>query len=250
VEEAGSAVHAPLPSLDLGAYSPEFRADAESDGSSEAPSSGETYFAPETSPVPSVPSRPAHSGSAARANSPVAPSTGTGSAPAPRCVGCGGISSAVHSCGAPLCQHCIGSFPKCPKCGQPISTDNTRGAEGMVVHSSSGRPTPSSGGGGIRGVFQRTKTTGPKPGAPAGPRRDHPPTTGRPGGDGKGITPSSGNLPPSRKDPGPTGSARTASPPAAADGKPLVAKVPEPPAPPAAPVVRPRRDKPDDEPRL
>ncbi|MGB7123648.1 MAG: tetratricopeptide repeat protein, partial [Thermoplasmata archaeon] len=172
VEEAGSAVHAPLPSLDLGQYSPEFREGGAAEGADELTASGEAYFAPENSPAPSAPAAPA-------APAPYVPSTtratgggGTAGPSAPRCVGCGGIASALHVCGAPLCQHCIGQFPKCPKCGQPISTDNTRAATGAVVHAASPRAAP--GGGGIRGVFQRTKSGTPKATEPAAARKDHP----------------------------------------------------------------------------
>ncbi len=235
VEEAGSAVHAPLPSLDLGAYSPEFRSGGGPGEAPEGPVSGEVYFAPETSPAgtPGAESpRPTNSATMGDAAAPGAAAT---AAAQPRCVGCGGIASAVHSCGAPLCQHCIGSFPKCPKCGQPISTDNTHAAAGAVIHPTSSRP---SGGGGLRGVFQRSKSSNSRAGEPVPGKKDHPATAARPG--------------PERK-PAPAASpgASTKDGPATTDSRPAPPKaVPEPPAPPATPVVKPRRDRADDEPRL
>ncbi|MGC2360556.1 MAG: tetratricopeptide repeat protein, partial [Thermoplasmata archaeon] len=197
VEEAGSAVHAPLPSLDLGAYSPEFRASADTGAGTDAPVAGDEYFAPETKPAPSP-------GAAAVGSAPYTPSTvaatpasGSTSAPAPpRCVGCGGIASALHSCGAPLCQHCIGSFPKCPKCGQPITTDNTRAATGRELHSASGRVPSTGSGGGIRGVFQRSKSPGAKPSESAAAKKDHPGGASRPAADRKAPLTTSAPAPP------------------------------------------------------
>ena len=122
VESSGSAVHAPLPSLDLGRYSPEFRAQ---DSGGHTPSSGVEYFAPNLvgGPGPEAPEpethEVGHSGSHA-----------TGEASAMRCVGCGGIASIVHSCGAPICQHCIAQFHTCPKCGQPIGPTTSRALGG------------------------------------------------------------------------------------------------------------------------
>ncbi len=245
VEEAGSAVHAPLPSLDLGAYSPEFRSGEGPAGPAAAPATaspaGEVYFAPENVPSLSADSvMPAEgAGPEVAPATTVSPAHGASDA-APRCVGCGGIASAIHSCGAPLCQHCIGSFPNCPKCGRPISTDNTRAAAGAVVHSAGSRGSGS--GGGIRTVFQR-----PKPGAAKGEpaRKEHTVSPPKAGGPAK---PPAAAPPSVRKE-----AATAASSPAPAPGaapKPGTAKVPEPPAPPTAPVAKPRRDKADDEPRL
>jgi tetratricopeptide (TPR) repeat protein len=233
VEEAGSAVHAPLPSLDLGAYSPEFRATADTPALPDA--DGEAFFAPETRPAPG-PVAPATAAPPAGVAGPaVADAT-----PA-RCVGCGGIASVYHACGAPLCQHCVGQFPNCPKCGQPISTDNTRATAGAVLHSTSSGAPPAPGG--LRGVFHRSK-----PVAVPG-RRDHPTAVAKPAGERKPGTPAA-----------PAGAPKpAASPaPAPAKGAPAVGapakaappKVPEPPAPPPQPVVRPKREKADDEPRL
>ena len=252
VEEAGSAVHAPLPTLDLGAYSPEFRSPDVTGEPIALPESGEAYFAPENepaispgaaAPAPAVHAAPAPATRASPAHA--AGASGSGA----RCVGCGGIASALHSCGAPLCQHCIGSFPKCPKCGQPISTDNTRAAPGAVVHSTSARPAGGSGGG-LRSVFQRSKPAASK-GEPAG-RKDHPapaparaPPERRAPATGAGATPARKDAPPAA---GPrTGTAAAAG---TAEAKAPAAKVPEPPAPPSPPVVKPRREKTDDEPRL
>lgn len=240
VEEAGSAVHAPLPSLDLGAYSPEFRAESSGDEPAVLPASGDEYFAPETTAAPSSgapsPNVPSYQPSVVAS---AGPAGASGAATQQRCVGCGGIASALHSCGAPLCQHCIGSFPKCPKCGQPISTDNTRAAAGAVVQSAGGRPTPTSGGGGLRGVLQRVRSSG----APA-PKKETPAPAGRPG-DRKSGPPVTASVGASPAKGGPAAGAKTtgAHPPTAS-------KVAEPPAPPAAPLAKPRREKSDDEPRL
>jgi len=256
VEEAGAAVHAPLPSLDLGAYSPEFRTEAPpADAAGPAPA-GEEYFAPETRPAPASAPAPAPSApaprSAARAPAPApqhqavlyAPSIGlAGPVPPttsrPRCVGCGGIASAVHVCGAPLCQHCIGQFPKCPKCGQPISTDNTRGTAGTAVHA------------GSRGAARaRTPTPAARregaPPRPPGERRAAAPTTRAP----SPPPARAATAPAPRPATGPVSAGPPApgAPPPAAN--PSATKMAEPPVPPSSPAVRPRRDKPDDEPRL
>jgi len=245
VEEAGSAVHAPLPSLDLGAYSPEFRAGDGPEGPSApaapAPAAGDVYFAPEN--IPALASSPgtddAGIGSGGYpADAPSTMPSTPGDTPA-RCVGCGGIASALHSCGAPLCQHCIGSFPNCPKCGRPISTDNTRAAPGAVVHGTSARP-----GSGGRGPAPRSK---PPVGKGEPPRKDHPAASARPGTAPK-PTGASAATPPRRETV--PADAPVASAPPAAGAKPAAAKVPEPPAPPAAAAPKPRREKTDDEPRL
>ncbi|HTT25944.1 MAG TPA: tetratricopeptide repeat protein, partial [Thermoplasmata archaeon] len=92
VEGAGHSGHAPLPSLDLGRYTPEFRAAKEPE-----PAEGDRFFAPEN--VPAWDSTPTHTSTPAAA----APSRSgagshrTASASAPphpttvRCVGCGGL---------------------------------------------------------------------------------------------------------------------------------------------------------------
>ncbi|MGA8543177.1 MAG: tetratricopeptide repeat protein [Thermoplasmata archaeon] len=239
VEQAGSAVHAPLPSLDLGAYSPEFASSGTAEEAPTMPAAGDEYFAPETRPSVSPGASPAAPGGFSPSVV-VATSPSTSATPsAPRCVGCGGIASAVHSCGAPLCQHCIGTFPKCPKCNQPISTDNTRAATGVAMQSTSGRTTTASSGG-LRGVFQRSKGTGAKSGGGSPSKKD----------DRRGGAPSpAGGTASGKKDGQNPTPARTSSPPAATGTAPA-SKVPEPPAPPTAPVVKPRREKGDDEPRL
>ena len=246
VEQAGSAVHAPLPSLDLGAYSPEFRAGDAPSAPLEMPASGDVYFAPETAPALSPGTGPISAVPAApRAAAPAAAPPHSGASAPARCVGCGGIASAVHSCSAPLCQHCIGSFPNCPKCGQPISTDNTHAATGAVVHSTSAKPAAS--GGGIRGVFQRSKSSGAKSDSA---KKDHPAPAGKGGAAGKPPAAATAAAPATRKD-GAGAAGSHAAPPATGAAPAVVAsKVPEPPAPPAAAVAKPRREKPDDEPRL
>jgi tetratricopeptide (TPR) repeat protein len=248
VEEAGSAVHAPLPSIDLGAYSPEFRGGGGPEGAAEPPASGESYFAPENAPAPAAARAPA------AAPAPYVPSTtraAGGAAPtaasAPRCVGCGGIASAYHACGAALCQHCIAQFPKCPKCNLPISTDNTRPLSGGAMHPTTAR-APASGGGGIRGVFQRSKSTAARPMDSMTSKKDHPTSAPRKGTSSGGPPTSGAARAPAAATPAAAPS--SAAGPAPAASRPAAPKVPEPPAPPAAPVVKPRREKPDDEPRL
>ncbi len=264
VEEAGSAVHAPLPSLDLGAYSPEFRASTSGEAGAPEPDSGETAeFAPpeavpaeeaaSTPPDWSIPP-PGHGTAAAHA----AATRGGGSATVARCVGCGGIASVRHACSAPLCQHCIGQFPNCPKCGQPVTTSSTRAVDGVVVQAAAPRTGRGGGGigGGIRSVFGRSKparSEPPEPKAsapraehaaktPHAPTAPHPPAAVRP--------PAEKGKPAERSAPAAHHAAAT---PAAAESKPAPKGPPEPPAPPTAsatPPPRPRREKRDDEPRL
>ena len=118
VETAGRAVHAPLPSLDLGAYTPEFRSAA---ASSAAPrgAARPVAAAPMVAEDDLFPAA-SRQGSGTRAARPPPPAAG----PA-RCVGCGGIASVLHECGAPLCHQCIAQFHTCPKCGQPVTTANS-----------------------------------------------------------------------------------------------------------------------------
>jgi tetratricopeptide (TPR) repeat protein len=249
VEEAGSAVHAPLPSLDLGAYSPEFRASE----TGEAPPAGETYYAPEATPGAEMAAVPPVAGERWTAvpagpaghEAPASSAPPSASAAVSRCVGCGGIASVVHSCSAPLCQHCIGQFPNCPKCGQPISTASTRPLEGVVVHSTapraSGRPAGALGG--LKGVFSRTKAPAPKPETPpaktGSSRPEHAAKPGHPAGEkSRTATP-----------PGPHRDS-AASEPTGKESKPPAKAIPEPPAPPSPTAPKPRREKHDDEPRL
>ncbi len=245
VELSGAAVHAPVPSLDLGAYSPEFRTGAPAGpGSAEAAEEeSERFFAPETTPAPSPGAPPVEASGrpgpgATRSAAPERVFAPTGS---PRCVGCGGVSSILHACGAPLCQHCIGQFPKCPKCGQPVSPLTVRPVDGVQVHSTTAaRSAPTKTGGAtaaLKGVFQRTKPPSPKPAvhpsnAPE-PARATKPAPERP----PGSTPAAPTGPPAKR------------PPTAAPPKPGAAPPPEPPAPPP-PTPRPRRERTDDEPRL
>lgn len=245
VEDAGSAVHAPLPSLDFGAYSPEFRSAPAAGEPSELPTTADTYFAPETAPAHSPGTG---AGPTASYQPSVVTAPGTAGESSPRCVGCGGIASVLHSCGVPLCQHCIGSFPKCPKCGEPISTDNTRATAGAVLHSTS--PRAAAAGGGIRGVFQRARGSPARSAEAGAPKKDHTTGSTHAASERKSAsTPSATSNAPARKDASAPPSARTAGP-SATEGRPNAPKVPEPPLPPATPVVKPRREKSDDEPRL
>ncbi len=127
VETAGSAVHAPLPTLDLGRYSPEFRGDA--GASTEA---GEVFFAPENVPAATsaVPAGSTHAAGHPAGPTHVAPAT----VATARCVGCGGIASIEHECGAPLCQHCVAQFHTCPKCGRAITPTSSRSLGAPSAH--------------------------------------------------------------------------------------------------------------------
>jgi tetratricopeptide (TPR) repeat protein len=243
VEQSGAAVHAPVPSLDLGAYSPEFRAGTPSGpgAAEEAEEDSERFFAPETTPAPSpgAPSVEAPSHAAiTTAQSTVASERTFAPTGSPRCVGCGGVSSVLHGCGAPLCQHCIGQFPKCPKCGQPVSPMTVRPVDGVQIQTSSPSRSGATKGGGtagaIKGVFQRTKPAAPKVPAhavsPAEPARSAKSGAERP------HAPSPAGSPAKR-------------PPAAVAPSAPAATPPEPPAPPP-PATRPKRERTDDEPRL
>lgn len=256
VEQAGSAVHAPLAALDLGAYSPEFRTReeagvesvvAEGYPASEIPEGGGSVVIPgpagEWSPT------------TATAPTPVSDALPPGhSATSARCVGCGGIASVAHGCGAPLCQHCIGQFPNCPKCGQPVTTVTTRPLEGVSVQTPAGRTVARGGAvAGLKGVFQR------KP-APVRPEPAHheahvvkPAPSGRPEPPAKPTRPATERP---RSTPTPAPKAVTKSPTPVTPGsaaptptKPPAKTVPEPPVP-VTPTPRPRREKTDDEPRL
>jgi tetratricopeptide (TPR) repeat protein len=250
VEEAGAAVHAPLPTLDLGAYSPEFRAPE----GTEPAAAGEPYLtagatsAAPTAPEAGVAAAPVAAGdwTATPEGPEVAPSTltATGS-PVPRCVGCGGIASVVHACSAPLCQHCIGQFPNCPKCGEAVSTLNTHPLDGVTVHTPrSHLPTRTGGAlGSLKGVFQRSKAP-PARAEPAGvkaapAKAEHPAKPTHPVVEKARAAPAAPPAP--RKD-------VVASPPKGPgpEAKPLS----EPPLPPAPTATRPKREKRDDEPRL
>ncbi|MGP8073229.1 MAG: tetratricopeptide repeat protein [Thermoplasmata archaeon] len=238
VEESGATAHAPLPSLDLGAYSPEFRTPAAPAGpgaEEAAEEAGERYFSPETTPAPSP-------GAAAPPTShppPAASTTVSPAAPAARCIGCGGIASVRHSCGSPLCQHCIGQFPHCPKCGQSISPISVAPLAGVMIQTTAARPARSPPlTAGLKGVFSRNKAPAKPPshaGGPAPEAAKNPRPSGPPGRAPVAAPPAAARKP------APTGAV-----PAPQGAKPA-AIVPEPPAP---PPPRPRREKPDDEPRL
>jgi tetratricopeptide (TPR) repeat protein len=260
VEQAGSAVHAPLASLDLGAYSPEFRsretAEAGAEGSEEyagtlAPSEAAPGVETVVVPAPSE----EWSAEVAGTDGPGgAVSSPTHGASAARCVGCGGLASVAHSCGAPLCQHCIGQFPSCPKCGQPVTTVTCRPLDGVTLQSPAGRTVARGGAiSGLKGVFQRKpappKTEAPHheghPAKPAAPARPEPPAkAARPAAE-RPRTPAPPTSRPPTKAATPAAPAAPAAPPGKAPAKPA----PEPPGP-VTPPARPRREKPDDEPRL
>ncbi|MFZ1022515.1 MAG: tetratricopeptide repeat protein, partial [Thermoplasmata archaeon] len=166
VEEAGSAVHAPLPSLDLGEYSPEFRG-----GGDESQAEHPAYIAPENVPATSAGSTSTAASEpmatpnwstvpTAEPTAAVEPSHGTTAPAGARCVGCGGIASIVHACGAPLCQHCIGRFQTCPKCGQPVTSVSSRAVDGVTMTPSRPAHTARSGNLSIKSVFQRSKGGG------------------------------------------------------------------------------------------
>jgi tetratricopeptide (TPR) repeat protein len=156
VEAAGATVHTPLPSLDLGAYTPEFRA---------------------TLPEPLMSHRGGpHAAAATEALvSPLPPEALSGGAerPTPRCLGCGGLASVIHTCGAPVCAHCIVEFKVCPKCHQPIelppppppprpeeAADSPQHAAGRSApsHPAGGHPKPK-----VREHAEEPEEPGPKP---------------------------------------------------------------------------------------
>ncbi|MGA8603951.1 MAG: tetratricopeptide repeat protein, partial [Thermoplasmata archaeon] len=258
VEQAGSAVHAPLASLDLGAYSPEFRsreaAQESSEGSEDFPAAVPTSEIPggvETVVIPS-PSADWDTGVAYTPGPSVSPSAA--STAAPRCVGCGGLASVAHSCGAPLCQHCIGQFPSCPKCGQSVTTDSTRPLDGVTVQTPSGRTVARGTGlSSIKGVFQRkpaslkTETVHHEAHAtrPAPSSRPEPPSKGA---KATAEHPRSSTAPAPKSPTKPT-TGSTSVVPATAPPKSASKPVADSPAP-VVPAPRPRREKTDDEPRL
>lgn len=247
VEAAGSAVHAPLPTLDLGAYSPEFRTPEPAEGDAKAPEAPAVHRAAAAHARPAAPAAAADWSGPPNAEE-SAPPHGRAhghpaSGPVARCVGCGGIASVVHTCSAPLCQHCIGQFPHCPKCGQPVTTHSTRPLEGVALHAPSGHPVghAPAGSGGLKGVFQRSKPSAP-------PSHDEPSHSGAASNHaGKANAPdrpkAAGGGPPARTEP-------NAGPAPTRDGRVASKSIPEPPPPPPPPAGRPKREKRDDEPRL
>ncbi|MGB6500903.1 MAG: tetratricopeptide repeat protein [Thermoplasmata archaeon] len=247
VEEAGSAVHAPLPSLDLGAYSPEFRAPAK-----------ETSPPPPPEPVPASSRGPdaAHhlprsvgperehaaergSRTGATAASARGHAADVGPSASARCLGCGGVASVVHVCGATRCHTCVGQYPHCPKCGQPVPTESLRpihppseshpskaSGSGAAPSAPAHRPKPS-GGGTPRPATSEAPT---KTEAKAEPRAERPP---RPAATERSKQSPAGPSPaPRAPPPSPSSKDDTAEPGAE-------------PAPP-----KPKREKTDDEPRL
>jgi hypothetical protein len=162
VEEVGSAVRAPLPSLDLGAYSPEFRA---TPGDSAAAES-DRFFA--TGGTASAKSSGAESHGPAGGGHGGHPTAAAAAANEPRCVGCGGIASSVHVCGAPLCHTCVGQYPHCSKCGQPVPANSLRPIR-ISVRESHGphalAPAPGAAED-AHAAARKAKSTGPEPGRP------------------------------------------------------------------------------------
>ncbi|HEV2166290.1 MAG TPA: tetratricopeptide repeat protein, partial [Thermoplasmata archaeon] len=115
VESSGSAAHAPIASLDFGAYAPR------GEGPTGPSASEDADFFPGAEPAPVVgqnaapEAHPHHEAGKTEADGrrPLASQA--------RCVGCGGLASILHTCGAPVCAHCIVEFGTCPKCRQPAS---------------------------------------------------------------------------------------------------------------------------------
>ncbi|MCI4363524.1 MAG: tetratricopeptide repeat protein [Thermoplasmata archaeon] len=214
VEMAGSAVHAPLPSVDLGQYTPEFR----EAGSGSASVAHETHgAAPPPEPFFPVDDEAVHA--AVPAPAPTSEPLATTAPPGggARCLGCGGLAALVHVCGAPLCSSCVAQFPACPKCHQAVAPSNSRSltehgtARGAGRASAPRASAPAAKPAGvhpIRGLFNRARGASAKP---AG---------GRP-------------RPRAAADPGTTA--------------PVPEEEPDAPAPPPPPRVREKRD---DEPRL
>jgi tetratricopeptide (TPR) repeat protein len=122
VESAGSAVHAPLPSLDLASLGPEFQASGV-EGDAVVVSRGAVAAAVDVVPTPVASATPVVVRPMASHGAAVVPAR---SIPQPaanaRCVGCGGIASVVHECGAPLCHSCVAQFRTCPKCRKGVTT--------------------------------------------------------------------------------------------------------------------------------
>ncbi len=190
VESAGSAAHAPIPSLDFGEFAPEGAVHAPSG----APGSADPDFFPAegadaTHPEPER-SHPTKAGAAS-------PATPAPMASHARCVGCGGLASIVHTCGAPVCAHCVVEFGTCPKCRQPASLPppSDAGAPPRHITASEAPPTqhaapkapPSGTIHALRQAVSRSKPPPPKPApaakapastppkAPASPPDDHEP---------------------------------------------------------------------------
>ena len=250
VERASDAAHPPLPAVDLASHSPEFREIDE-------PVDGSTYFAPAPAPValPRAESSPKPSGGRRSHRWPLGVGLlGTQRAAArdggsPRCIACGGIASVVHGCGATLCQPCTHQFGRCPKCGAPFAEPTTPaphdpiGASGPFLSAAaprapSVRPAPP--------VAVLPQEVGLPPPQARPTERSRPPPNIPPPLDPKARSPSTARAAQSRSE---------ALPPAKAAGggkRPeSAARSPGPLASGSAPPTpRPRRDRPDDEPRL
>ena len=163
VESAGSAVHAPLPSVDLGEYASEFNETSASPETSTdarpptAASFSPAFTGPTVSgnPDPATPAGPGADGPGSL--SPLHVSSGPG-IEAPRCVGCSGLASFQHDCGATLCQHCIAQFHTCPKCGRSVSATSGR-TIGPDRPPQKVVPPAKSGGFSIRSVVGRSRST-------------------------------------------------------------------------------------------
>ncbi|MGI0150490.1 MAG: tetratricopeptide repeat protein, partial [Thermoplasmata archaeon] len=259
VESVGGAVHAPLPSVDLGRFTPEFRAPAAASAptgpgpieepeprSHHAPTGdpGAGFFPVDDesplAPPMAEPPIPAYSPSAR---------VPAGRASAPRCLGCGGLPSFVHSCGATLCQHCIAQYGRCPKCSLAVDSSNS-----VAIHGGpAGRPPPGRVASAAPIPSVRHPHAGGAPAAPAPPA---------PKGPLRGLLGRAKATLPARVGGGGAGSAKaevtaTPTPPAGRTGGSRAevpgAVHPEPPAPPPppSPEAPPRpRPKRDDEPRL
>jgi tetratricopeptide (TPR) repeat protein len=236
VETAGRAVHVPLPALDLGAYTPEFRgpeagrlrgppvgAHGSADGDDEMPLPGD--------PEPPHP--------AAHSSRPPPPA----GQDAPRCMGCGGLASVLHDCGTPLCQHCIAQFHSCPKCGQPVTPTNSTPLEHPPAPRPAARERRLASINPFRSIVARSRASS----APAPPKAEHPATSpSHPAGHGHADSASAPTArkneeepPASRRSDHAEHAARSA-----AEKTEPVAVPQEPPHPPKP------RVKPDDEPRL
>jgi len=228
VETAGRAVHAPLPALDLGAYTPEFRGGPPATARAHASASGSAATLAEDE-IPFPPSS-SHQGAGSRWTRPPPPAAG----PA-RCLGCGGIASVLHECGAPLCQQCIAQFHSCPKCGQPVTGANSTPLE----HAPQNRPAAKERRRSSINPFRALSGRARAEEKAAGEKSErHPASAPRAEHEGKGTS-----------RPIPTGFGHDATKPPEAPA-PLVAKNASSRSPPTAPPPEKPRPKTDDEPRL
>jgi tetratricopeptide (TPR) repeat protein len=224
VETAGTAVHAPLPSLDLGQYGPEFR------GSQPAEPDDADFFPAGSGGIPSPAPPPGSVPISAPTNAPSRGPSGPGPRSAPsgaRGVGCGGVATVVHGCGAPVCMHCIAEFRTCPKCGQPVALPAPRSAaspgpsHAPATRGTHSDPTPKP------THPSKDDHAKPKPPAPAGHAPPKPGSSDAP------------TRPAAKATANPQKPVAPAAPAPAAPAEPAPAKPPRPP-----------RDRTDDEPRL